>query len=371
MTIQEEINAKHQRVTEALAACEIEGVLLTRRCNFTWYTSGAHNHVNTAVDAGTASLLVTADGATLLTNNIEAARFRGEGLDGRDIPIVEVPWHDSAARMDACNDLIAGRAVAADVAIPGVRMRPWSPALDEMRWTLLEAEIERYRQLGTDVAASLEQVAASVEPGATERELAGMVSALLYGRGCLPMVLLVAGEDRLPKYRHPLPTNAPVNKYGMLVSCAERDGLIAAVTRLFYFGKPPAELVAKHRAVVTVDAAMIDATRPGATLGGVLDAGIAMYEEMGFADEWRLHHQGGSCGYQPREIIATPGDTTAIRANQAFAWNPSITGTKSEDTILCRGDGAPVEILTVTDDWPVFDVEINGTVYQRPDILAR
>ncbi len=371
MTIQDEINAKHQRVKEALATCELDGVLLPRRCNFSWYTSGAHNHVNTAVDAGTASLLVTADGATLLTNNIEAARFRGEGLDGRDIPVIDYPWHDGAARMDAYNDLIAGRAVAADVAIPGVQTRPWSPVLDEMRWTLLEAEIERYRQLGTDVAASLEEVAAAVEPGATELELAGMVGALLHGRGCLPWVLLVAGEGRVPKYRHPLPTTAPVTKYGMLVACAERDGLIAAVTRLFYFGKPSSDLAAKHRAVVTIDAAMLDATRPGATLGGVLDAGIAMYAEMGFADEWRLHHQGGSCGYLPREIIATPGDTTVIRANQACAWNPSITGTKSEDTILCRPDGQPPEVLTATDDWPVFDVEINGTVYQRPDILAR
>ncbi|NLF32452.1 MAG: aminopeptidase P family protein [Planctomycetes bacterium] len=370
MSIQDEIKAKHQRVKEALAACELDGVLLTRRCNFSWYTSGAHNHVNTAVDAGTASLLVTADGATLLTNNIEAVRFRGEDLAGRDIAVVDVPWHDNAARIGAYNDLIAGRAVAADVAIPGVKTRPWSAVLDEMRWTLLDAEIERYRQLSVDVAASLEEVATTVTPGATEWELAGLLSAILHQRGCLPLVVLVAGEGRVPKYRHPLPTTAPVNKYGMLVTCAERDGLIAAVTRLFYFGKPPAELAAKHRAVVTVDAAMIDATRPGATLGGVLDAGIAMYREMGFADEWRLHHQGGSCGYQPREIIATPGDTTAVLAGQAFAWNPSITGTKSEDTILCRPDG-PAEILSATDDWPVFDVEINGTVYQRPDILAR
>ena len=80
----------------------------------------------------------------------------------------------------------------------------------------------------------------------------------------------------------------------------------------------------------------------------------------------------GSCTTRaaPAAIFpATPGDPTVAKASQGFAWNPSITGTKSEDIILCRDDGP--EILSLAGDWPTFDVEINGTVYPRPDILAR
>jgi len=49
------------------------------------------------------------------------------------------------------------------------------------------------------------------------------------------------------------------------------------------------------------------------------------YAAAGFPDEWKLHHQGGSCGYNPRDRIGTPGNPTKIFDNQGFAWNPSIT----------------------------------------------
>jgi len=370
MSIQDEINVKQQAVAGLLAARKLEGVLFTRRCNFSWYTSGAHSHVNNASDTGLATLLVTAEGATLLTTNIEAERFRGEDLVGREsIELIDYPWHDTDAKAAALAKAVGGRKVAADAPVGGVDAAPMPQAFDELRWVLSEAEIERYRQVAVDVAATLQDVAFTVEPGATERELAGLVRAMLCQRNCLPWVVLVAGEDRVSKYRHPLPTDGRVSKYCMLVCCAERDGLIAAVTRFFHFGKIPADLAAKQRAVVTVDAAMIDATRPGATLGEIFDAGVRMYAEMGHADQWRLHHQGGSCGYLPRDIIATPGDPTVARASQAFAWNPSITGAKSEDTILCT-DAGP-EIFSLAGDWPTFDVDINGAVYPRPDILAR
>jgi hypothetical protein len=44
--------------------------------------------------------------------------------------------------------------------------------------------------------------------------------------------------------------------------------------------------------------------------------------------------------------------------NQLVGWNPSIAGTKSEDTILSTG-----EVLTAARNWPM--------VGSRPDILCR
>ena len=38
-------------------------------------------------------------------------------------------------------------------------------------------------------------------------------------------------------------------------------------------------------------------------------------------------------GYEAREITATPTTDQPILMGQAFAWNPSIKGAKSEDTI--------------------------------------
>jgi len=64
---------------------------------------------------------------------------------------------------------------------------------------------------------------------------------------------------------------------------------------------------------------------------------LSLIREQGFADEWKLHHQGGPAGYEPREFVATPITDNVISAGQVFAWNPSITGgVKSEDTVFDR-----------------------------------
>ena len=380
MTIIEEVRLKHRKLTALLEAARLDGVLLSRRCNFSWFTSGAYNHVNTATEAGAASLLVTARGVTVLTTNIEAERLSRDertglvallGAEGDAVKfeLSAYPWHDAEARVRAFDSAVAGRIVAADAPVAGVPTQPLPAGFDELRVCLLDGEVERYRRAARDVAEAIETAARGVQRGNTEYEIAGLMQAMLMQRNCLPWVTLVAGDARASLFRHPLPTAAPVKKYAMMVTCAERSGLVVACTRFFHFGKLPRELERKCRAVATVDAAMIDATRAGATLGGVLATGIDAYAAAGFADEWRLHHQGGSCGYLPREVIATPGSLVAIRENQAFAWNPSITGTKSEDTILCTPDEP--EVLSVTDDWPMLDIEVHGRLYRRPAMLVR
>ena len=55
-------------------------------------------------------------------------------------------------------------------------------------------------------------------------------------------------------------------------------------------------------------------------------------------------HQGGPCGYQGRDYLGSPTAPGVVLENQPFAWNPSITGTKSEDTILATVAGP--EIIT-------------------------
>jgi hypothetical protein len=101
----------------------------------------------------------------------------------------------------------------------------------------------------------------------------------------------------------------------------------------------------------------------------VFHRGIEVYAEHGFPNEWQLHHQGGPCGYEPRDYLGSPTAPGVVLENQAFAWNPSIAGTKSEDTILATTKGP--QIVTESKDWPMVRVEGQGETVLRPDILAR
>jgi hypothetical protein len=58
-----------------------------------------------------------------------------------------------------------------------------------------------------------------------------------------------------------------------------------------------------------------------------------------------------------------------IQENQAFTWNPSLAGTKSEDTILASSKGP--EMITRPMSYPTLSMTVDGTSFVRPDILEK
>jgi antitoxin VapB len=209
--------------------------------------------------------------------------------------------------------------------------------------------------------------ARAVRPGQTEHEIAGLLAGEVEGRGVQAVVNLAAVDGRILAYRHPLPTRTKLQRYAMLVLCGRRGGLVCSVTRFVHFGRPPGDLKRKALAVAQVDAAYIAATRPGEALRAILQRAIQCYAEVGFPEEWQHHHQGGPAGYEPREYLATPQAEDVVSAGQAYAWNPSVSGAKSEDTILVGEAGN--EVLTEMPGWPAYEVAAGGKTLSRPAIL--
>jgi Xaa-Pro aminopeptidase len=357
---------KRRRVLAYLEAHELSAAVLTSRAGFSWYTAGGSSYVSAGGELGTVSIVVTPERDVAVADNIEAPRQQAEEIGALGMQIEVVPWHDAEARAAAIRRA-AGDRPAADAPC-GIEASPLGEEFAALRLELTEWEIERFRRLGRGVAAAMEAACRTLRPGATECMFAADAAGCLRGLGLLPWVVLVATDERIEQYRHPLPTIKEVRERAMLVVCAECGGLICSATRLVSFSPLPEALAARHRACVQVDARMIQATRPGATLGDVFRVAQEAYAAGGFDGEWRHHHQGGPTGYLPRERIAVPNDPMEVLANQAFAWNPSIRGTKSEDTLLVGAEGN--EILSAADRWPMLEVEVDGTTWQRPDILV-
>ncbi len=309
---------------------EAPAALLTARRNFAWATAGGENHVVLSSETGVAGILVTPTDAAVLAAVNEAPRIADEELGGLGLEIHALPWHDDAA-MEREAQRLAGGPPLDDAAL--------EDALEPMRCLLSEMEATRMTAIARSATAAATAALAAVHPGARELEVAATAMASLAGQGIRAPVLLAAADDRISRYRHPLPGERRVEHRLMLVIVAERWGLHVAVTRFAELRPPDADLSARMAAAEQVHAAMIEATRSGRTLGDVFAAAQAAYADAGHADEWRLHHQGGIIGYQGRERIAVPGDSTVIRAGMAFAWNPSVAGAKTEETVLLADDG--------------------------------
>jgi antitoxin VapB len=201
----------------------------------------------------------------------------------------------------------------------------------------------------------------------TEYAIAGLLAEATYRHGATPIVALIAADERMLTRRHPLPTGRQMERAAMLVLCARRAGLIASVTRLVHYGPVPAETQRALRAVATIDATTVQATRPGVPIRDIFATLVQTYAATGYPGEWQRHHQGGPAGYEAREYIATPDSPEVVAAVQPFAWNPSVPGAKSEDTFLVTAAGA--ELLTPTPGWPQIPIAVNGATMDRPDIL--
>ncbi len=316
-------------VRALLEARAAPAALLSARRNVAWLIAGSDAHIVLSSEAAVASLLITPDAAVCITQNIEADRLAEEELPGLGIETVPVPWWEPGA-IGAEAERRAGTRPLDDEALEA--------GLVPLRSVLAPLDRNRLGEIGSLGRRAVEDALGAVDAGATEDDLA----AELVGRlvGVRAPVVLVAADDRIARYRHPLPRGMPIHQRVMLVLVAERWGLHVAVTRFRELEPPSGELARRVEAVADVERAMHEATRIGSTLGDVFEAAQAAYAEAGFPDEWRDHHQGGTIAYQGRESIATPGDPTRIEAGMAFAWNPSIAGAKAEDTFVLGEDGS-------------------------------
>ena len=358
-----ELGAKRTKIQELLAKHDLDALLIRQIANFAWATCGRSSYVDTSSTEGIAWLLITPSGYHLITNNIESPRLeQEEGLKAQGWEFHVSEWHELT---DAIRSLVGDLRLGVDS--PYLDAKDLSGEFPRLRMNLLPEEQNRLRALGQSCAQAMNQAIRMVKRGMTEFEIAALLGAEARKQAVLPIVNLIATDERIFSFRHPLPTAKKMDQYAMLVLCGRRYGLVCSISRLIHFGRLPDDLRHKAEAVAAIDSAFIAATRPGQLLCDVFKAGVAAYAKEGFSDEWRLHHQGGPAGYLPREFVVTPETRDEVAAGQAYAWNPSITGVKSEDTILVGNKD--FENLTEIEGWPTISTKVGGKTIPRPAIL--
>lgn len=380
MTAQELFRIRIALVQAFLHRNNYDGVLLNRADNFAMATGGKRNFINTFTENGANALFVDRDGnASFVGNNIEYPRIMTEELAGLGCGSESFLWFEGSTAAIA-KDRFKGNLVSDDGSL-GENVHA---KLASIRALLSEAELEKYRRLGAIASEAMTNTVEAIEQGMSESDITAFLMAEGQWRGCHVPVALVAADDRIARYRHPLPTVAPllddaspqqhVQRYVMVVGCFQREGLVVSVTRFRKVDELPEGVEADFARIVAVDAAIQNATAPGRSLGEVFSACQEAYRTHGFAEnEWHNHHQGGATGYGSRTRKGTPGETFPVldeswnedvsrlvgqdlQFGAAFAWNPSAPGVKSEDTFILRPDGIR-EIVSETPAFPQIDLD--------------
>jgi Xaa-Pro aminopeptidase len=351
-----ETAAKLARLRTLLQETGAPGVVLTRPATVAWLTGGMTNVIDRRAGHDAVWIAVGPDGGACITTTVEGPRLRAEW--SLPFEVVEVPWQDSDGYRRAAGEVLGPDA-------------PDDDALDEeltaLRLALVPEERTRLRALGADATAAVEDAVRAWRPGASDRDVMAAVAAGCERAGIVPVCLIVGGDERLARFRHPLATGAPLQRQVMAVLVGMREGLHVALTRHATAGPPSAELATAQATARRIESLVLHActVRP-ATYGDVLQALGAAYRD----ERWREHWQGGPIGYRQREfeIAPEPADTRwhaePVATHHAIAFNPSVAGGgKAEDTFLVGDDG--LEPVTASDDWPTMHIAGRA----RPAIL--
>ena len=367
MERKEEISIKEERIRSLMKSLGLNAVLLKRQSNFSWLTAGGKNMVPISTEVGFSSLLITAFEKFVITSRIESARnMEEEQLEELGFTLLEHEWFEPK-ELELVRKVVPTLEVGCDM--PAYGLKDISEAIKQIRYSLTPPEIERYLWLGEKTSECMESVLTEVKPGDTEAEVTGELTRRLWQYRIDQMGFQAAADERAYKYRHPIPTEKKIDKHLMLCVMSRKWGLITTITRIIHFGKASEKLIKQYKDNVFIECAMIAATRPGVVTNEIFNKTCRLYDELGYKDEWKLHHQGGAIDYDIRNYICTSESTDIVQKNQAFCWNPSISGTKSEDAFIAREDD--FVFITKPMIFPTLKIEIDGVEFIRPNMLER
>ena len=367
MAIADEIKEKERRVREFLRLKGLKALLLKRQANFSWMTCGGLNLVGITTEMGATSLLITEDSKFVISNNIEAPRMiEEEGLEKQGFIVKTFPWYEDQ-EASIVKDLVGEGPVGSDVPFPNAMMV--AEDIARLRYSLTPEEIERYRWLGERVSSALEKTMMKTKKGEKESEVVARLCKEIWKDRIDPITLMAAADDRVFKFRHPIPTERKIEKYLMVSVNARKWGLIVSLTRFVHFGRLPKELREKYEANVFIDCTMMAHTRPGVPAKEVLQKGIDAYREKGYPEEWKLHHQGGSIGYTGRDYrvnFKTPISSRRIRPSPGTHRSPG-QNQRIRSSLPQKGP----EMITRPILYPTLSMTVEGISFKRPAILVK
>ena len=352
---------KRQRVRSWLYEKGLHSLIIAQRENFAWLSTGGDAAVVNSTQNCIGCLLITRDNQYLISHVMDGKRLLEEQLPGQNYELIEMHWYEGDPVIKALG--IAGKNAVADINIPGIR-NVFSEILD-LHYPMKEIEMDRLCKLGQCMHSIFIEMAKKIRPGISEMDLAAEFQYLQSLKGISSDVLIVGSDDRIFKYRHPVPTNKKIEKFILLHSASRMWGLHAPITRLYSIGAPEKEFLNPFKSVAEIQAKVLANIKPGIPYSQILEQMKGWYAQAGYSGEWKNHFQGGPTGYVIVDGIRCLTQKI-IQTNTPFEWFITVPGSKTAELALLGTDG--LKIVSNGDLWPQFSANVNGKEYQMPGI---
>lgn len=364
--VQADALAKQERVHAFLQREGLDALVIGRQDNFAWITAGGDSRVITTSEIGFAYLVLAQDRHWLVSHSMDGQRFMDEQATDQGYDLATLYWHQGSPQ-DKILELTRGMRVGADFPLTGARH--YGPEIVDLHYPFSDLDLERCRWIGQTANRILSEVAQGLEPGISEQEVAATLLHRYALEGLTIDVLIVGFDDRITRYRHPMPTGNTLQRYALLHPAARRWGLHANITRLVHWGEPPSTTRRAIDGVATIGGHVASMLAPGVAFADILTEQIRLYRKLGYPGEWMYHFQGGITGYTLADPTRCTNPEAAIVERQAYDYFITITGAKYEEFTLLTENGA--EIASLGPGWPTRTIQTPRGEITVPDVLIR
>jgi len=196
-----EFSERIGRLRELADKHGLESIVLRRNPNLAW-AIGGRVHVPLTVDLSCFDLIITKEKTIAITNKIEAPRLIAEEFPA-EVEVIAIDWWEGR---DA--KLPSGEKIGSDQ--PGGSRIDLSIEVEQLRQSLSESEVVSFRNVCADSAVALGEAIKLTTSIDREIDVTARIASALWQRDLDLVFIGVAGESRVKKFRHPLPTEAAI-----------------------------------------------------------------------------------------------------------------------------------------------------------------
>lgn len=235
---------------------------------------------------------------------------------------------------------------------PGLRLKPASNLVEELRVVKDRAEIEAMRRAGKVTAEVFAEMLPHVRPGMKEQDLAAEIEYRMRKKGAegAAFETIVASGPRSAS-PHARPSSKALQESELVIFDlgAILGGYAADMTRTVFLGDPPRRVRNLYSAVLKAQAEAVQSIQDWAPAGKVDSAARRALAKQGLA-RYFTHSTGHGVGLEVHERPRLgKGETACLRSGSVVTVEPGVYlegfgGIRIEDTVLVRPEGP--EVLT-------------------------